>query len=269
MKEGYRTAWKQMGLALNSYGRAWDFIMKSGLWKFFFVTLVVSVLLWVGGYFIIDWSSDIASEWVINTLSGWFDLDGNGWFASGLTWVLGFLVKILLWIVFLAVFKSIMLMVISPLLAYISERVDEIITGNKYPFDGDQLMRDVVRGILISLRNMFLELGFAIIFFIISFVPVIGWIISLVGMFAVSSYFYGFAMMDYTNERRKLKIADSIAFIRAHKGIAIGNGMIFSLFFLVPFIGKFVAPVIAPLWSVVAATLAIHEMIDLKKSYGK
>lgn len=269
MKDIYRSVWKQMGLALNSYGKAWDFIMQHGLWKFFFATLAVSILLWVGGYFVIDWSSKEATGWVIGTVTDWFGLDSDGWLAEGTAWVLGLLVKILLWIVFLAIFKSIMLMVISPLLAYISERVDEIITGNKYPFDGDQLMRDVVRGVLISLRNMFLELGFVLIFFLVSFIPVIGWIVSLVGMFAVSSYFYGFAMMDYTNERRRMKIGDSIQFIRNHKGIAIGNGMIFSLFFLIPFVGKFIAPVIAPLWSVVAATLAIHEMIDLKKSYGK
>ncbi|MCC7302128.1 MAG: EI24 domain-containing protein [Bacteroidia bacterium] len=260
---------KQMGLALNSYGKAWDFIMKNGLWKFFFATLTVSVGLWVGGYYAIHWVSNEVADWIVNTVSGWFGMNGDGFIGAVVKWSLELLVAIAVWIMYLSVFKSIMLIIISPLLAYISERVDEIITGNHYPFDGDQMMRDVVRGVAISLRNLFLELGFTFVFFVISFIPVIGWAISLVGMFAVASYFYGFSMMDYTNERRRMTIRDSIRFIRNHRGIAIGNGMIFSLFFMIPFFGKFVAPVIAPLWSVVAATLAIHEMVNLKSGQQK
>ena len=137
----------------------------------------------MGGYYAINWFTEIITNWVTGIISGWFGLDSDGWIAGAINWALEFLIKILVWIVFLTMHKYILLIVISPVLAYISERVDEIITGRKYPFNGDQMMRDIVRGIAISLRNMFIELGFIILFFIISFVPVVGWIISLIGMF--------------------------------------------------------------------------------------
>ncbi len=268
MSSGSPSTRKQFGIALSSYGKAWDFILQHGLWKFFFVSLIVSVLIWVGGYYAIDWFSETLSAWITSLVFGWLGLDGDGMIAGAIVWTFSFLLKVVVWIIFLTIHKYVLLIVISPLMAYISERVDEIITGRKYPFNGDQMMRDVVRGILISLRNMFIELGFTVVFFVISFIPVIGWIVSLVGMFVVSSYFYGFSMMDYTNERRKLNIKQSVAFIRAHRGLAVGNGTVFSSFFLIPILGKFIAPVIAPIWSVVAATLAINEIVDLKKSYG-
>ncbi len=260
--------WKQLGVALSSYGKALDFIFRHGLWKFFFISLFVSLVLWIGGYYAIDAFSETLSEWVGGIVAGWFGMDGSG-LSSVLEWVFSFLITILTWYVFLTLHKYILLILISPLMAYVSEKVDEIITGKKYPFNGDQLMRDVVRGIGISLRNMCIELGFMVLFFFVSFIPLIGTIVSMVCMFMISSYFYGFAMMDYTNERRKLSISQSVAFIGQHRGLAIGNGMIFSVFFILPFIGKLIAPLIVPIWSVVAATLAINEVIDLKKAYAE
>ena len=43
---------------------------------------------------------------------------------------------------------------------------------------------------------------------------------------------------------------------RKHKGIAIGNGFVFSMILLLPFIGVIIAPIL----SVVAATLAVLEV---------
>ena len=64
MKERSLSLWRQIGLSLSSYGKAWDFIFRNGLWKFFFVSLLVSILIWVGGYFAIDWFTEVLSKWV-------------------------------------------------------------------------------------------------------------------------------------------------------------------------------------------------------------
>jgi CysZ protein len=62
-------------------------------------------------------------------------------------------------------------------------------------------------------------------------------------------------MIDYTNERYKLSVSESISFIRKNKGLAIGNGFIFALIFAIPVAGMLVAPIVA----VIAATIIAVE----------
>ena len=69
---------------------------------------------------------------------------------------------------------------------------------------------------------------------VIGFIPVIGWLISFLGNFVISSYFYGFSFMDYTNERQRLSLKDSIAYISNNKGLAIGIGSVFVFCFFIP-----------------------------------
>ena len=63
-------------------------------------------------------------------------------------------------------------------------------------------------------------------------------------------------MVDYSCERRKLSPAESIRFISEHKGLAIGNGLLFYLMHAIPFVGW----VLAPSYAVIAATLSFREM---------
>ena len=66
-------------------------------------------------------------------------------------------------------------------------------------------------------------------------------------------------MLDYSFERKKLTTADSIYFTGNHKGLAIGNGLIFYLMQLVPLLGW----VLAPAYAIIAATLSVHDVKDL------
>ena len=72
----------------------------------------------------------------------------------------------------------------------------------------------------------------------------------------IECYYYGFSMMDYSCERSKLSPAASISFISRHKGLAIGNGLIFYLMHGVIIIGW----ILAPAYAVVAATLSLHRI---------
>jgi CysZ protein len=63
-------------------------------------------------------------------------------------------------------------------------------------------------------------------------------------------------MIDYSCERNKLSPAASIAFVGRHKGLAIGNGMMFYFMHAIPVLGW----VLAPAYSVVAATLSLHKI---------
>jgi CysZ protein len=66
-------------------------------------------------------------------------------------------------------------------------------------------------------------------------------------------------MLDYTNERKHLSASESIDLINRHKGLAIGNGIVFYLIHILPVIGW----VFAPGYAVVAATLSLQDQRQL------
>jgi CysZ protein len=75
-------------------------------------------------------------------------------------------------------------------------------------------------------------------------------------LFLIQSYYAGFGNMDYTLERH-FNFQESIAFVRQHKGIAIGNGIIFIGLILIG-----IGFLIAPSFSTVAATIETVKAIE-------
>jgi CysZ protein len=88
-------------------------------------------------------------------------------------------------------------------------------------------------------------------------IPVVGWITPVIA-FLIECYYYGFSMLDYSCERHKLTPSQSIEFIGRHKGLAIGNGIMFFLMHGILFVGW----VMAPAYAVVAATISLYHQKD-------
>ena len=255
---------KQIGLGFKTYFNAIGFIFSKGLWWAFLFPLALNVLLFLGGYSLVESVTTDIQSWV----AGSWSAEGGDFFLSEylpgfIEVVIGLLLKVVFFFVFAYVGGYITLILLSPLLAYLSQRTEEIISGKTYPFNVHQFVRDIARGILIALRNLVLETGWMILLFILAFIPVIGWLGAL-PFFIVSAYFYGFSFMDYTSERRKMNISGSVAFIREYKWLAIANGTLFFLFLLVPFCGVTLSGFLA-IVSVVAATLAVNEISPVQK----
>jgi len=137
--------------------------------------------------------------------------------------VLSFFINIVFFIVFAFISGYIVIIIMAPVLSYLSEKTEKILTGNKYNANFLQIIKDILRGVFIALRNLFIYLLFVVLMFFISFIPVIG-LFSPFVLFIISSYFYGFSFIDYINERQKLTIKKSVANIRQNKGIALGIG---------------------------------------------
>src|SRR4029077_9322996 len=135
------------------------------------------------------------------------------------------------------------------LFAYLSEKTEAIIEGQDFPFSWQQLFKDMVRGIKLDLRSCLWQTVYIISLLILALFPVVGWITPVIILF-VECYYYGFSMLDYSCERHKLSASESIEFIGKHKGLAVGNGIVFYFMHLLPFLGW----VLAPAYAVVAAT---------------
>jgi CysZ protein len=256
---------RNFGIGVGSFGKAMSFIAKHNLWIYFVYPVLISILLIIGGTVLIVKLSGNLQEYILGLLGTGTD-DTEGWrsiFSGALSFVLNIGLKIIFFFLLLWLQKYIVLIIMSPVLAALSERVDEIYTGRKYSFDLTVFIGDVFRGIGIAVRNMLIEFGIIFLFFLISWIPIIGWASAIV-LYIVSCYFYGFSMLDYTSERRRLSMKESVSFIRANKGLAIGNGLIYSLISMVPYLGVIVAPVL----SVVAATLGTYEVLEKQKQPG-
>ena len=247
---------KNFSLGIKSYGDAHRLIVKHKLWGYVFfpgiINLVLFILVCLLGYY----SKDIVVKWVFDFLGLSGEHTGIArFFISLLHVVLNLFVYYLVFMIYLSTYKYIVLMIMPPLLAVLSEKTERLMTGRKYKFQFKQFIRDIVRGLLIVLRNLLIELGFVIILFILGFVPLLGLVCPVI-MFLVSMYYYGFSMMDYSNERARLSVSQSVTFVRKHKGFAIANGFIFYVLLMIPLVGL----LIAPSYAVVAAAIGVEKI---------
>ncbi len=249
--------WQLFGVGFSSYFKAVELIFTTNLWLYFLFPVFLNVLLFFGGYAFISSLSEI----VFTQITDWIGLSSgaeNSWIPKFLYWFVWIIFKILYFLVFAYFGGYIVLIILSPVLALLSEKCEEKISGKKYPFNPDQFIRDIFRGIAISMRNMLFQTFFSIITFILSFVPVIGFLMPFV-MFFIAAYYYGFAFLDYNLERRKLSIHKSVEYMKKRKGLAIANGFIFSIFLLIPFCGVSLAG-FAAIISVVAGTISVNKL---------
>lgn len=162
---------------------------------------------------------------------------------------------LILMLLYFSLFKYIWLIVGSPVFSYLSEKTAAVIEGKSYAFSLMKFFADLWRGISMALRNAFWQLIYIITILFVSLLPVIGWITPLLAII-VECYYYGFSMLDYTFERRGMNQSKSIDFISNHKGLAIGNGIVFYLMHLIPVLGW----IFAPAYAVIAATISMHEV---------
>lgn len=166
----------------------------------------------------------------------------------------GLILWVIIMLFYFSLFKYLWLIIGSPVFAYLSEKTESIIEGRDFPFSIKQLGADIIRGIRISVRNALWQTVYVIFIGLGSLIPVVGWVTPILGLF-VECYYYGFSMLDYSMERHKRSVNDSIYFIGQHRGLAIGNGMVFYLMHLFPVIGW----ILAPAYAVVAATLSLQQ----------
>lgn len=258
---------RDFGLGFGGFFRAFGFALGNGMGWMFLVPVLLWVLLAFGLYALLAGPVEGVSEWLALKLEipveagagdRWSDMKGilNGARVVVVAIVLKLAVAYLLFVGN----KYIVLILLSPLLAYASERTEEILTGRSFPFSFAHLMKDAVRGALIAMRNGFLELGISVgIWFLTLFVPVLA-PVSIILLFVVSAYFYGFSMFDYVFERRRMRIGESVKAVNDRLGAVLANGALFSLVMKLPLFGIMFAPVMASVGAVLA-TVGVDDRI--------
>jgi CysZ protein len=211
------------------------------------------ILFTIGMYFF--WSSSGSAITYLSELIGierWLQQQRSG-LLSFVFMMSRIMAQLLLLFFYFSLFKYLWLIIGSPVFAYLSEKTESLLEGTDYPFSWPQLLKDMLRGIKLALRNALWQTVYTVSILILSFIPVAGWIAPVVSLF-VECYYYGFSMLDYSCERHKLSPSQSVTFISNRKGLAIGNGLVFYLMHFVPILGW----VLAPAYAVVAATISLY-----------
>lgn len=245
--------------ALGYYSNAWRLLFSPGFRRFLLVPVLLVVLLFVGGNWLVAYAGDSLYGLFRDTLAAWVEgVSWLQWLGGAASLLINILLKILYFYLFVTFGGYILLIVMSPVYSWLSERAETRLTGRRYPFSLREFLRQVCRGILIVLRNMLLQTLLYLLFFFLSFVPVVG-VLSPVAMFFISAYFYGFSFIDYALERRRLDVRQSIRYAYRNMGTVTGIGVVFSLTLMIPFF-SFIACAFVSLLSVIAGTFAVEKI---------
>jgi len=244
---------KNIILGVKEYSGALELISKLKLWKYFIIPILISVvtavLIGIEAYVLSDnIGSYIAKLWI-------WDF-GKETFTS----ISNFVGLVIILIIGLILYKHIIMALSAPFMSAVSEKIEHHFYGDAVHLHiKSTFTQQLVRGIRINSRNLLKELLITFPILLLKFIPVIN-IFSMILLFLVQAYYAGFGNMDYTLERH-LNYKKSVQFVGENKGIAIGNGIVFMLFLLIPVIGIII---VLPL-SVTAASTKTLSLLHNKQ----
>jgi CysZ protein len=247
---------KEIVIAIQSYSEAHRFIKIHKLWKWIIIPGIIYAILFAVSIYLFARSATNVIEYLtgITRLTRWIHSFQNSWLGFFFTFA-GITLWILLMFFYFSLFKYIWLIVGSPVFAYLSEKTESILEGKELSFSFRQLVKDAWRGMKLALRNTIWQTVYIIALLLLSLVPIFGWITPLIALF-VECYYYGFSMIDYNCERQNISPIQSVEYVSHHRGLAIGNGIVFYLMHGILILGW----VLAPAYAVVAATLSVYKV---------
>ena len=245
---------KNILLGIKAYFGAFSLISKLKLWKYLVIPMIISFVTAI----IIGFSAYGLSDNIGNFISKIWAWE---WGKETFTTIGTFIGGLVVIVIGLILYKHIIMALSAPFMSPVSEKIEKHLVGHSnYDHRTTSFLQQLSRGIRINVRNLFMELLLTIPILLLGLIPIIG-IISTVLLFLVQAYYAGFGNMDYTLERY-FKYKESIQFVKKHKGLAVGNGIVFMLFLLIPVIGVIL---VLPL-SVTAASQKTIEVLQSKNN---
>jgi len=131
---------------------------------------------------------------------------------------------------------------LSPFHTLLSERVEEEITSEQFPFSWGKIFSDIMRTLGVIFLGGLFYLLIKFMWFLLA------WLIGLSFLtpyfsFLLISFFTGFNSYDYSLERHDVSVVKSWKFGRQNIGYMVVSGSLFTSLMLIPVIGVVLAPV--------------------------
>lgn len=249
-------------MGVKAYGKAADILFSRQFAGFLLFPFAALLLLFLGGNWLVSTAGEGLSEMLRARIDSWCaGISWLSWLNEATNIIVVVLLKIVYFFLFLTFGAYLVLIVMSPVYSWLSERTEAYLTGKQYPFSLRQFIREIVRGVGIAFRNMFVQLVISLLLLLLSFVPVVG-LLSPLALFFVSAYFYGFSFIDYAIERKRFNIKQSVSYVNRHSGVVTGIGTVFALSFLFPCL-SIVLGCLVSLLSVIAGTIAVDKLTKM------
>lgn len=230
---------------LYYYSESIEVIREARLWKYFIYSGILGLLVFSVFGVLIYQTYDILGSTILNWIPWdieWLDSLGN-WLTLLSSSVL-----------FLMLFRYIMLVVLAPLMSQLSAEVEAYIYREEARGTNiGTFFQETWRGIRIAFRNIIRELFWTVVLLLLGLFPLFS-IIAGPAMIALQSYYAGFGTIDYWAERH-MNYKETTSYLSAHKGMLIGNGIVYLFLIAIPFVGV----VFIPTLSTVAGTLHASE----------
>lgn len=245
---------KNIASGIKAYFGAFSLISKLKLWKYFAIPMFISLITAVAVFGSAYGLSDNIADYITSKFPSW---NSYSWLKTTFRIISGLIIIV----IGLILFKHIIMALSAPFMSPVSEKIEAHFTGNPaHSHRETTFMQQLIRGIRVNGRNLLMELLLTIPILLLKFIPIVN-IFSTILLFLVQAYYAGFGNMDYTLERH-FQYKESVQFVRKHRGLAIGNGIVFILFLLIPVIGVIL---VLPL-SVTAASTRTVEALQLKNN---
>jgi CysZ protein len=161
--------------------------------------------------------------------------------------------------IFFILYKYIVLILTAPLMSRLSEDLERHYSDSIV--ERGNFIKDLLRSLRITVRNVFRELFLSILIFIVSLFPILGWISSPF-LFLIQGFYAGFGNYDLWAERH-FTYRGTIDFVRDNKVRVSSNGMVFLLMLAIPLLGAIIAPPLAT----AASTMHALESEDMIKEF--
>jgi len=244
---------KEIIIAFQSFEEANRFIREHKMLKWIIIPGIIYALLFIVAMILFARSANDAVSWLSLQLriEPWLQQERSPLLAFIFV-MAGIMLRLVLFLFYFSLFKYLILIIGSPLFAYLSEKTEAIIDNREYKFNLKQILPDAKRGIRLALRNAGWQTVYMIGLIFLSLIPVIGWITPLIAII-VECYYYGFSMLDYGLAKNDFNIQKSIFYSSRHKGLSIGNGIVFYMMHIVI--------IFAPAFAIIASS---HSVIKVK-----
>lgn len=243
---------KEIVIAFQSFDEANRFIREHKMFRWILVPGIIYALLFIVAMILFARSANDAVTWLSQQLriEPWLEKERSP-FLAFLFVMMGIMLRIVLFLFYFSLFKYLILIIGSPVFAYLSEKTEAIIENREHHFNLKQLLPDAMRGVRLALRNAGWQTVYMIALIFLSLFPVAGWIAPLIAVI-VECYYYGFSMLDYGLARNDFPIPRSIFYSGRHKGLSIGNGIVFYLMHAII--------IFAPAFAIIASNLSVIKV---------
>lgn len=243
----------------RSYFKAFFLVSELKLWRYLITPILVAL-------FIL--AVIIVPLWAIYSISKGFLGFWESETAHSVLFEVAHYTEIIIFFIFGKIlYKHIAMAVLSPIMSPVSLKIEAHVYGNTKQHIKLTFMQSLWRGLRINTRNFIREMIFTSILLLISFIPYIG-VIAAVMLFIIHAYYAGFGNMDPTLERH-FNYKNSIRFVKQHRGIAIGNGIVFLLILFVPIVGLIIAYPISFIAASVVTLETLYRETEDEKSKRK